>query len=134
MKRKMKREDVKLLIEDICARMPYGIKCFIPEINSVRKLAAIHYDCENTLFDFLDESNTQYEYQLYKSEFKPYLIPESNMSFEQEEEIYDICKYHEIGYEPKLPKLIDFYNRNHIDYRGLIEKGLALDATGLNIY
>jgi hypothetical protein len=111
--------------------MPYGIKCFIPEINSVRKLAAIHYDCENTLFDFLDKSNTQYEYQLYKSEFKPYLIPESNMSFEQEEERHDICKYHLIGYEPKL---IDFYNRNHIDYRGLIEKGLALDATGLNIY
>lgn len=131
----MKREDVKLLIEDICARMPYGIKCFIPEINSVRKIAAIHcdfqYDYENTLFDFFDESNAQYEYQLYKSEFKPYLIPESNMSFEQEEERYDICKYHEIGYEPKL---IDFYNRNHIDYRGLIEKGLALDATGLNIY
>lgn len=127
----MKQEDVKLLIEDICARIPYGIKCFIPEINSVRKLAAIHYDSDNTLFDFLDESNTQYEYQLYKSEFKPYLIPESNISFEQEEERHDICKYHLIGYESKL---IDFYNRNHIDYRGLIEKGLALDATGLNIY
>ena len=127
----MKREDVKLLIEDICARMPYGLKCFISEINGVRKIAAIHYDCENTLFDFLDESNTQYEYQLYKSEFKPYLIPESNMSFEQEEERHDICKYHLIGYEPKL---IDFYNKHHIDYRGLIEKGLALDATGLNIY
>ena len=59
----MKQEDVKLLIEDICARMPYGIKCFIPEINSVRKLAAIHYDCENTLFDFLDESNSSVKYR-----------------------------------------------------------------------
>lgn len=127
----MKQENIKLLIEDICARMPYGIKCFISEINSACKLSAIHYDCENTLFYFLDENNTQYEYQLYESEFKPYLIPESNMSFEQEEDRYNICKYHLIGYEPKL---IDFYNRNHIDYRGLIEKGLALDATGLNIY
>ena len=43
----MKREDVKLLIEDICARIPYGIKCFIPEINSVRKLAAIHYELKS---------------------------------------------------------------------------------------
>ena len=133
----MKQENIKLLIEDICARMPYGIKCFISEINSACKLAAIHYDCENTLFYFLDENNTQYEYQLYKSEFKPYpdfkpfLIPESNMSFEQEEERYDICKYHLVGYEHKL---IDFYNKHHIDYRGLIEKGLALDATGLEIY
>ena len=30
--------------------------------------------------------------------------------------------------------LIDWFNKNHFDYRGLIEKGLALDATGLNIY
>lgn len=31
-------------------------------------------------------------------------------------------------------KVIDWFNRNHFDYRGLIEKGLAIDATGLNIY
>ena len=29
---------------------------------------------------------------------------------------------------------IDYLNANHFDYRGLIEKGLAIDATGLNIY
>lgn len=29
---------------------------------------------------------------------------------------------------------IDWLNKNHFDYRGLIEKGLALDATNLNIY
>lgn len=29
---------------------------------------------------------------------------------------------------------VDFCNKNHLDYRGLIEKGLAIDATGLNIY
>ena len=30
--------------------------------------------------------------------------------------------------------LMNFFNSHHIDYRGLIEKGLAIDATGLNIY
>jgi hypothetical protein len=30
--------------------------------------------------------------------------------------------------------VIDWLNENHFDYRGLIEKGLAIDATGLNIY
>ena len=30
--------------------------------------------------------------------------------------------------------LVDWFNKNHFDYRGLIEKGLAIDATGLNIY
>lgn len=29
---------------------------------------------------------------------------------------------------------IDFYNKHHIDYRGLIPMGLAIDATGLSIY
>ena len=29
---------------------------------------------------------------------------------------------------------VDFCNKNHFDYRGLIEKGLAIDARGLNIY
>ena len=29
---------------------------------------------------------------------------------------------------------LDWLNKNHFDYRGLIEKGLAIDATGLNIY
>lgn len=29
---------------------------------------------------------------------------------------------------------IDFYHKHHIDYRGLIPMGLAIDATGLNIY
>ena len=29
---------------------------------------------------------------------------------------------------------IDWLNKNHFDYRGLIDKGLAIDATGLNIY
>ena len=30
--------------------------------------------------------------------------------------------------------VIDWLNAHHFDYRDLIEKGLAIDATGLNIY
>ena len=33
-----------------------------------------------------------------------------------------------------IVELFDFLNKNHFDYRGLIKKGLATDATGLNIY
>ena len=28
----------------------------------------------------------------------------------------------------------DWFNKNHFDYRNLIEKGLAIDCTNLNIY
>ena len=30
--------------------------------------------------------------------------------------------------------IVDWLNVHHFDYRGLIEKGLAIDATGFNIY
>ena len=31
-------------------------------------------------------------------------------------------------------KTLDWLNKNYFDYRGLIPLGLAVDATGLNIY
>ena len=40
---------------------------------------------------------------------------------------------HEYEFYPNSD-VIDYCNKNHLDYRGLIEKGLAIDATGLNIY
>ena len=46
-----------------------------------------------------------------------------------------ICKKNdEMGYGKLMDFDLDFYNKNHLDWRGLIPKGLALDATGLNIY
>lgn len=35
---------------------------------------------------------------------------------------------------PALYNSQDWLNKNHFDYRGLIEKGLAIDATNLNVY
>jgi hypothetical protein len=61
----------------------------------------------------------------------PCLFPLSSMTEEQKKEEYEICKEYIIGYESNL---IDFYNKYHFDYRGLIPMGLAIDATGLNIY
>ena len=95
---------------------------------------------------------------------KPYLFPLSSMTEEQKKEFKEIskCEYEikdyggfdsegvyliEIGryeYEHDIGtaieefyfnhEIINWLNKNHFDYRGLIEKGLALDATGLNIY
>ena len=70
-------------------------------------------------------------YNLDLDEVKPYLFPLSSMTEEQKKEEYEICKYYLNGYESRL---IDFYHKNHLDYRGLILKGLAKDATNLNIY
>ena len=75
---------------------------------------------------------------------RPYLFPLSSMTEEQKEELRirfcyewggDINDLHwqEICIED-AEFLIDFFNENHLDYRSLISMGLAIDATGLDIY
>ena len=122
----MTREQKDLLIKDLCGRLSHGVKCKILETNEVKILGAIQYDGENTLFDFWeDDQKIQYGYQLYLSEFKPCLLPISSMTEEQDKEFMNI----QIGYPS-----VDWFDKNHFDYRGLIEMGLVDDATGLNIY
>ena len=65
--------------------------------------------------------------------FKPYLFPLSSMTEEQEKE-YNNLNCYELGCFPHSEEALDYLTKNHFDYRHLIEKGLAIDATGLNIY
>lgn len=114
----MTKEDKELLLKDLSARLPYKPIVHIHDIDVI--------DYDNYLYpDYLEKMMSD------SITLKPYLFPLSSMSKEQEQEEYEICKYYIPGYESNL---IDFYNKNHLDYRGLIEKGLAIDATGLNIY
>ena len=125
----MTREKKDLLIKDLCGRLSYGVKCKILETNEVKILGSIQYDGENTLFDFWeDDQKTHYGYQLYLSEFKPYLLPLSSMSKDQKKYIRD---NHTFG---ATHELFDYLDKNNYDYRGLIEMGLADNATELNIY
>lgn len=73
-------------------------------------------------------------YMVIKNEWKPYLFPLSSMTKEQEREWQSlmICDIYGILYH--TIESFDYLYKNHIDIRGLIEKGLAIDATGLNIY
>jgi hypothetical protein len=120
----MTREDKDLVLKDLCGRLPYGVKCYIPEANDTSILGCIQEDGENTLFDFWEDSRKiQYWHQLYISEFKPYLFPLSKVV----EEIMTTSNNH-------IAVNVDFFHKNHIDYRGLIDKGLAIDATDKDIY
>lgn len=129
----MTQEHKELLIKDICPRLPYGLVIDFDGIRTTLhdiKVFQLYdgddikdYICLINVFgddDYIDVEN-----------IKPYLFPLSSMTEEQKKEEYEICKYHLNGYESKL---IDFYHKNHFDYRGLIEKELAIDATGLNVY
>ena len=123
----MTQEDKELLLKDLCARLPYSVKIYMPDlwINEAR------VEVLNEIFKVGDASYCVNDSGMPIEHIKPYLFPLSSMTEEQKKEEYEICKYYLNGYESKL---IDFYNKNHFDYRGLIPKGLANDATGLNIY
>ena len=84
---------------------------------------------------------------IYSNEYKPYLFPLSSMTEEQKKYITDKWSINEEfnfeidtnwgEYFVELGDTVDFINwlnENHFDYNGLIPMGLAIDATGLNIY
>lgn len=157
----MKKEDKELLIKDLCCRTPY--KVCVEHISGVRGIlhditVYFTYNEDDTIKDYLCYTNFFKEESCKIEFFKPYLYPLSSITEEQSIELFnlfgislvdsietDYIKINEctgitffldkgFDIETHLDKLLDWLNRNHFDYRGLIEKGLALDATGLNIY
>lgn len=130
--------DKKQLLADMCAKLPYCLKC---EINGKVETLDSICDDDGYYFNFIGEDKEGYTLD----EVKPYLFPMSSMTEEQYDEMYNYCYNAEreaskfsngelkIIYTYELIKF-DWLNRNRFDYRGLIPKGLAKDATGLNIY
>ena len=144
----MTQEQKQLLLIDLCSRLPYGVKCQVQEdeFTYIGTLCKLEIDNANgNLLDFA-ESVSGLEWQVYLSEVKPYLFPLSSMTEEQKNDCpinettlniinSNIGCYGIIEIPWRLSFLfIDWCNKNHFDYRGLILKDLANDATGLNIY
>ena len=119
--------DKELLLKDICARLPYNVICQV-EFKENGK-----YNSKVMLLSgiFTDEAYfTTKGGSIYSNEYKPYLFPLSSMTKEKEKEwLYTLSSDYHITYDT-----VDWCNKNHFDYRGLIEKSLALDATNLGIY
>ena len=126
----MNEQDKELLFIDLCGRVPYEVRMFeIEPINDIQSNLTLQSITNKESVICITPSGGVIGSSI--DAFKPYLFPLSSMTEEQKKEEYEICKYYLNGYESKL---IDFYNKNHLDYRGLIPKGLAIDASGLNIY
>ena len=146
----MTQEDKDLLIKDLCARLNTKLVCAIYRTDD----QGIGYRNE-ILYGYcnIDRWNEFYFGEDCGisiddvSKIKPYLFPMSSMTEEQKKYISNKCGINEefyfeidhnlgeyfveLGYTVEF---IDWLNKNHFDYRGLIDKSLALDATGLNIY
>lgn len=76
-----------------------------------------------------------WQYSLSIEHIKPYLFPLSSMTNKQYDEYTDMgYSATEIGWSMANYYQINWLNKNHFDYRGLINKGLVIDCTNLNIY
>ena len=123
----MTQENKELLFKDLCARLPYGVKF-------LRESWNFEWDQELSVIEILEDIDKDgyiNKTKVYNVEdIKPYLFPLSSMTEEQQT---NLTKFVANGIHGENI-LYDWYNKNHFDYRGLIPMGLAIDATGLNIY
>lgn len=112
----MTREEKQLLLKDLCARLPYEV---IVKYKSREKEGNVK----------ITSGNIGYVAELgngWWKECKPYLRPMSSMTEEEENEYRAINCYE--GLFPHNEDALDYVLSHHFDYRGLIEKGLALEA------
>lgn len=125
----MTSEEKQLLFKDLCARLPYGVVIHT-DWKDV-KLDRDHCDIGMLYYEhYSEEAKKECGYDendcsiiisgCYYGGVKPYLRPMSSMT---EEELQYI-ESHILTCDTES----DFYLSRHIDYRGLIEKGLALEA------
>ena len=138
----MTEKQRQLLIKDLCGRLPYGVNILHVKDGIIGVLSTINIYVEGReqklkcSTPFFVEDNVPIE------EFKPYLYPLSSMTEEQRSMLEDLDMNEptlDISGERQIyiltnPRIIDWLNAHHFDYRGLIEQGLAIDATGVVMY
>lgn len=125
----MEQEEKQLLLKDLCARLSYGVKGL--HRGQVHELFTIDGREANNACIQVDG----YDAWFSVDTFKPYLRPMSSMTEEERQE-YDSKRKHICDdynrYCFDSIESIDWLNKNHFDYRGLIEKGLAIAVTEEN--
>ena len=177
----MTKQDKDLLLRDLCARLPYGVRgkveadTVVPhqydmdgfpiettfdvdvelqQINISNDEIFVNANTGNEDLDnYICESQTDGKPWIV-DEFTPYLRPISSMTEEEIDKLFDILKIDKASNDNDWIKIndalgikfffptgkwiedvalaYDYLNSIHIDYRGLIEKGLAIAVTAEN--
>ena len=141
----MKQDEKDLLLKELCSRLPYFTKVQIK--NEIVVLDSI-CDDDGYHFNFIGDDREGVNIE----NIKPYLFPLSSMTdelWDKEFMGYGITEFTRDSFKygcetlefnngnPHLSSMFNFINqliKNHFDIFGLIPMGLAIDATGLNIY
>ena len=142
----MKLEEQELLLRDLCGRLPYWVKCVAISDGYIGCISSIESQYGVVTFD----DGRQEEI----CDIKPYLFPLSSMTKEQLNDFYaiirpvvedDLNEYSDYEENEKIRPVtmksikvdvvsVNWMLKNHFDMNGLIPMGLAIDATGLDIY
>lgn len=154
----MTQDEKKLLLNDLSGRLMSGVKVKVT-VNEVSYRAVVQgvYADETVFVEQNPQPNQVHSVDVvHVSEVKPYLFPLDSLTSTDAEKVQAIMgcntpwripyglldwsvggsvesEVFELRME-QIEQLIDFFNSNHFDYRGLIKKGLALNATHLNVY
>ena len=121
------QEEKQLLLTDLCGRLPYGVKCYTVSYKQPYTLIGIVEDEIFLNTPIHDEGDGKFD--LGHEIIKPYLRPMSSMTEKEENELVKIAVMG--GYNDSVFNsfvVTDWLNKKMFDYRGLIEKGLALEA------
>lgn len=137
----MTEQQRELLLTDISARIPYGVKCTYYDKCVDEQDEGTITGVQNGTYFVIDGVCIDVE------NVRPYLFPISSITKEQRNEFpfelsllnafinghISLFEDEELSVDDII-RMMDCLNRNNIDYRGLIPMGLADDATGKNIY
>ncbi len=124
----MTQENKQLLFQDLCARLPYGVK--IQYSNQMCNMETISDDYTVLLLgEDGYKPNIEDDLFLDIENVKPYLRPMSSMTEEEKKEFYKVV-YDSMNIDNISPSVYvgEWQYSKHFDVHGLIEKGLALEA------
>lgn len=126
----MTTEEKQLLVKDICARIPFGLKC-TTKANSWQGAYQIRGYLDGKIFLDCHEYNEGDDEWLVQN-IVPYLRPIQSMTDEEKSEYANFWSYDEYDEAILTPedavRCGDWLDAHLFDYRGLIEDGLALEA------
>ena len=147
----MEVKDKALLIKDLSSRLPYGV--YVEHIRTGMrghlhdlKVYPLYDKTDDHIYDYICTTDFLGDGDYFDIEaFKPLLFPLSSITIEQERELSKLgVSYGEYALHDDIRGLgimvdeayifFEFCYKHHIDFLGLIEMGLAIDATGQNVY
>jgi len=145
----MTTEEKQLLLKDLCARLPYGVKLYHEGDygDNIGKLESVNInDDECVIWNYNGTDTDIFDIEACK----PYLRPVSSITENEMDKLFEIAKVNPDGtdedwisindvkgirfhfltgrYADTIGKICDYLDSIYIDYRELIPKGLALEA------